>query len=173
MKKSDNIKIYYVDSSYIDYLRKYDSKVPFNKGKSRPYVGIVYKYNNQNYFAPLSSPKPKHLKLKDDAIDIFKIDSGKLGIININNMIPVANDCLAEVLPLLKDGKYKNLIQNQLTFINKPDNKIKLLSKVYYFQDKYRNGFLDKKVLNRTCNFNILEEKCNEWNEKYSIYTIA
>lgn len=38
------------------------------------------------YFAPLSSPKPKHLKLKSK-LDFLKIDNGKLGA--INNMLPV------------------------------------------------------------------------------------
>ena len=40
------------------------------------------------YFAPLSSPKQKHLKMKND-IDFYKLSNGKLGAINFNNMIPV------------------------------------------------------------------------------------
>ena len=42
------------------------------------------------YFAPLSSPKPKHLKLKSK-LDFLKIDGGKLGAIYFNNMLPVTN----------------------------------------------------------------------------------
>ena len=69
------LKIYYLDENYINYLRKFDTKVAYNKNQTRPYIGIVYTFNGFNYFAPLSSPKPKHLKLSDKAIYIFKIDN--------------------------------------------------------------------------------------------------
>ena len=101
------LKIYYIDNNYINYLRKFDDRVAYNKTKTRPYVGVVYTFNNQTYFAPLSSPKPKHLTMNKDAIDIFKIKDGELGIVNINNMIPTPISCLTEVLPLVKDMQYK------------------------------------------------------------------
>ena len=40
------------------------------------------------YFAPLSSPKEKHSRLKN-TLDLLKIDGGKFGVINFNNMIRV------------------------------------------------------------------------------------
>ena len=83
------LTLYYIDSDYINYLREFDNRVPYNKNARRPYIGIVYVYNNNNYFAPLSSPKPKHLTMNEKAIDIFKIDHGKLGIVNINNICPI------------------------------------------------------------------------------------
>ena len=88
------LKIYYLDQDYINYLRKFDSKVAYNKKAMRPYVGVVYTYNDLNYFAPLSSPKPKHLKMSEKAIDVFKIDKGNLGVVNLNNMIPTPTFCL-------------------------------------------------------------------------------
>ena len=83
-------KLVIIDKNYCDYLRKYDSKVPYNfdKKQNRPFVGVLFKINNVSYFAPLSSPKPKHLKMHN-AIDFLKIDNGNLGAINFNNMIPV------------------------------------------------------------------------------------
>ena len=53
-----------LDSKYCDYLRKFDNKVPFNysQKKLRPFIGVLFKINKCMYFAPLSSPKPKHLK---------------------------------------------------------------------------------------------------------------
>ena len=52
-----------IDSKYCDYLRKYDSKVPynFNEKELRPFIGILFRIDKLMYFAPLSSPKPKHL----------------------------------------------------------------------------------------------------------------
>lgn len=93
------LKIYYLDENYINYLRKFDTKVAYNKNQTRPYIGIVYTFNGFNYFAPLSSPKPKHLKMSEKTMDIFKIDNGNLGIVNINNMIPTPIECITEVLP--------------------------------------------------------------------------
>ena len=59
-----------------------------NAKNNRPFVGILFKVNNFFYFAPLTSPKKKHIKLKNK-IDFLKIDNGILGAINFNNMIPV------------------------------------------------------------------------------------
>ena len=161
-----NIKIYYIDDEYIDYLREFDTKVPYNKNRTRPYVGIVYTYQNNNYFAPLSSPKEKHLKMSDKAIDIYKIANGTLGIININNMLPTPIECLTEALPTITDEIYKTLLKKQITYIN--DNKNDLLSKVNQFQLRYRKGFLPKGVLERCCDFQLLEEKCKEWEKIHS-----
>ena len=53
----NKLKLYFIQSEYINYLRKYDNRVAYNKVPNRPYIGVVYTYNNFNYFAPLSSPK--------------------------------------------------------------------------------------------------------------------
>lgn len=161
-----NLKIYYLDEKYINYLRKFDSKVAYNKCKTRPYVGVVYTFNGFNYFAPLSSPKEKHLTMSDKAIDIFKIKDGILGIININNMIPTPLECISEVLPTITNAKYKALVENQTTFIN--DNRRKLLNKVKLFRFQADKGYLPPRVKERCCNFKLLEEKCQEYKELLS-----
>ncbi len=163
MKK---LQLYYIKKEYIDYLRKFDSKVPYNKKETRPYVGVVLCYNNINYFAPLSSPKPKHLKMNENALDIFKIKNGELGIVNINNMIPTPKECLIEVLPHVKDSKYKLLLQNQLMYLN--NNKRRLYKKVIVFYKRYMKGYLSKNILDRCCNFTLLEEKCINYDKKES-----
>lgn len=50
--------------------------------------GILFKIDTFEYFAPLSSPKLKHIKMKN-TLDFLKIKNGELGAINFNNMIPV------------------------------------------------------------------------------------
>lgn len=158
---ANNLKIYYLDDDYIDYLRQFDNKVAYNKNSTRPYVGIVYTINELNYFAPLSSPKPKHLKMSNKAIDVFKIDNGKLGIININNMIPTPLECISEVLPTINDIKYKILIENQTTFIN--NHKKELFKKVKHFVAQYDKDYLPSSVKDRCCDFKLLEIKCKEY----------
>lgn len=67
-----------------------------NKNQRRPYIGVVYTFNGSNYFAPLAHPRPQHLKMSERAIDVFKIDKGKLGIVNINNMIQTSIECITD-----------------------------------------------------------------------------
>lgn len=159
------IKIYYTDDKYINYLRQFDDRVPYNKNSTRPYIGIVYEYQGINYFAPLSSPKPKHKTISDKAIDIFKIDDGNLGVVNLNNMIPIPNNAITDVLSVVSDEKYKAMIENQLTYIN--NHKSILLKKVSQLQRRYRNGYLTQQIAERCCNFELLEEKCREYVEQY------
>lgn len=69
------MKFYNMKDSYIQFLRQYDTKVAENKQESRPYVGIVLEINGINYYAPFSSPKPKHQKMKNGK-DFRKINHG-------------------------------------------------------------------------------------------------
>ena len=164
----NKFKIVMVDSKYCDYLRKFDSKVPYNAfdKKLRPFLGILFMVNDIEYFAPLSSPKSKHLKL-ESKIDLLKIDDGRLGVVNFNNMLPVTDDnvifidldkkCLTET-----EKKYMKLLKKQLFWLRRNDVKIYERAKKLY--SKYTNGTLKQNIVKRCCNFKLLEEKCNEYN---------
>ena len=101
--------------------------------------------------------------MNDKNIDIYKINKGTWGIININNMIPTPLECLVEVLPKIQDKQYRELIINQTTFLN--DNKRELFNKVKNFMREYTKGHLPEMVMERCCDFKLLEEKCKEWEE--------
>lgn len=62
----EKIRIVKIDHEYCDYLRKYDSRVSYNAGlkELRPFVGILFRIGDMEYYAPLSSPKAKHANLK-------------------------------------------------------------------------------------------------------------
>ena len=165
----DKLIIVRLDSNYCDYLRKYDNKVPFNYSQKelRPFVGVLFKINKCMYFAPLSSPKPKHLKMKT-TIDFLKIDNGKLGAINFNNMLPVKKKNIIVLdlnkIPInKKEEKYINLLRNQLYWLNR--NSEKLYKKSQRLYNKYLNNTLNDNVLKRCCNFKLLEDKCNKYNK--------
>lgn len=155
------MKLYCVDDDYINYLRKFDDKVPYNKKRTRPYVGIVYIHNGYKYFAPLSSFKPKHLNMSPRALDIWKISYGELGIVNFNNMVPCPGDVLTELLPIVSDEKYKLLLEKQISSINA--DRVALLNKIERFRNKYENNLLPKNISDRCCDFRLLEEKCDEY----------
>ena len=163
-----NFKIVKVNSMYCDYLRKFDNKVAYNAGNKelRPFIGILFSINKCEYFAPLSSPKEKHKKLKN-TLDLIKIDNGNLGVINFNNMIPVTYKNYVE-FDLNKKNKTKSellrieLITDQLRWLTSNKKNIYNKSKLLY--DLYCNNKLPKNVKDRCCNFPLLEEKCNEYN---------
>ena len=161
--EQNRLKLYYISDEYVNYLRKYDDKVRFNKNHTRPYIGVVYTYNGNNYFAPLASPKPKHQKMNKLAVDIWLIDDGKLGIINFNNMLPSPIEELTEAIPTVTDEKYKKLLENQISSINKDRNLI--LSKIARFHKLYNNHYLYPNIIERCCNFKLLEQKCKEYVE--------
>ena len=113
------MKFYYIKDDYINFLRKYDKTVADNKEESRPYVGTIIEIDGNKYYAPFTSPKPKHKKMKN-GLDFRKIENGNLGAINLNNMIPVVESA---VIPInfrdIKDANYKKLLQKQYIAINK------------------------------------------------------
>lgn len=86
----DNLKFYQIDNKYIDYLLPYAPHLFHNKKagqhNERKYIGIILQVNGHDYFAPLSSFKPKHSKMPE-MIDFIKIK--KYAVINLNNMFPV------------------------------------------------------------------------------------
>ena len=79
------------------------------------------------------------------------------------------SNCLIELLPTIRDRKYRELVINQLTFLN--TNKHKLANKVEIFYQKYESNRLTPSQKNRCCDFKLLEEKCNEYIEKEVLYT--
>ena len=101
-------------------------------------------------------------------IDFLKIDRGKLGAINFNNMLPVTKKNIIE-LDLDKDAvneseeKYIKLLKSQLYWLNRNSEILYKKSKNLY--NKYLNGTLNENILKRCCNFKLLEEKCNKYNQ--------
>ena len=113
------MKFYNVKDDYIQFLRGYDSKVSENKQESRPYVGVVLEIDGIKYYAPFTSPKPKHRKMRNSK-DFRKIHNGKYGAINFNNMIPVPDEALILMdINNEPDLQYRRLLQNQYNDIKK------------------------------------------------------
>lgn len=164
-----NFKIVKVDYKYCDYLRQFDKRVPYNAGSKelRPFIGILFSVNGCEYFAPLSSPKVKHIHMKNN-LDMVKIDNGRYGVVNFNNMIPVSlrNYVLFDLNATPKDTyelKRLNLLKSQLIWLNKNIRNVK--GKALNLYNKYKNNKLPERVKLRCCNFILLEEKCAEYNK--------
>ena len=75
-----------------------------------------------NYFAPLSSFKTKHEKMKN-GLDFIKI--GDYAVININNMFPLPKGENTYVdIPIVKDSQYQKLLMTEYHIIRKLQDKI-------------------------------------------------
>ena len=128
-----------------------------------------FEINSCEYFAPLSSPKPKHKNMKN-TIDFFKIKNGELGAVNFNNMIPVKADNYV-LIDLNKEtlteaeNKYQKLLKEQLAWLNANFYQVKNKSLKLY--QMYNAGKLRESIISRCCNFKLLEEKCIEYKKIY------
>ena len=163
------LQFYKVTDAYINHLKHsepFDENVKENKNEKRPYVGIVFTINDiYDYFIPLSSPRPKHLKMKN-AADFIKIHGGKYGVLNINNMIPVAESALISFdIRDIADVNYKNILFNQYRYCKDniaiiKDKAIKLYHKVISNNPATAH---DTRVIQRCCNFAVLEQKMQKF----------
>ncbi len=159
-----------VNHDYCDYLRRFDNKVSYNSGlkKLRPFIGVLFKIDNMEYYAPLSSPKPKHMKLRNN-MDLIKIKNGLLGVINLNNMIPVTknNYILFDMdkrNKSLDEIKRIVLIRKQLNWLNSKSDMI--MEKAFTLHFRYCENLLPSGIKDRCCNYPLLEEKCLEYNKE-------
>lgn len=161
------MKIYKVKDEYITYLRKHEPKVLENKGEKRPYIGVVLKVNNFNYYVPLSSPKPKHQTMKN-AKDFHKINNGIYGAINFNKIIPVKDCCIISFKFTDEENEeYRLLLQNQYKFIKEMEELIhKKSNEIYrlFREEEFKLTNADLRIKDRCCNFDLLEKLCNEYN---------
>jgi len=166
------MQLYKVKDDYIIYLREKEPKVLKNKEEKRPYLGVLYKVNGFDYYIPLSSPKPKHKTMKNTK-DFHKIAGGAYGAINFNKIIPIKQECLIEFK--FKDEEsedYRLLLQNQykvlLTMKNLIENKTNNIYKLFH-TDNNNLTKADIKVKERCCNFDLLEELCELYEEQLEV----
>ncbi len=151
-----------INTDYTRFLRKYDNKVSINYDdkEGRKYIGILFKVEDLLYFAPLSSPKPKHTKMKDN-LDFMKIKNGKWGCINFNNMIPVRQGEYkkVDIASFINNDITKNygkLLNNQLLWcLNKENLIIKKAKRLY---SSYKKNQIPEFIKKRCCDFPLLEK---------------
>lgn len=159
----ENLRLIKIDERYIRFLRSRDEKVQDNKGRKRPYVGVVITVGAFKYFVPMESPKPNHAKMKPGK-HLMKIRNGQLGLLGFNNMIPVRDEAVIEFdIDGEADPKYRKLLREQMDELNR--NKADVYdkaSKTYYDVVNKKNRFL----MNISCDFLTLEKACNEYRPK-------
>ncbi|HHR5929650.1 TPA: type III toxin-antitoxin system ToxN/AbiQ family toxin [Providencia alcalifaciens] len=167
------MKFYYVNSDYVEYLKQTDPKNVQNNYENaknqKPYLGIVLSVNNKNYFAPLSSDKNlKYKSIKETNPTVFKLittNNNYLGVIKLNNMIPVNKSELNEITKndlLEKDSKYQKLLNTQRIVINHNVAGIQQKAEqLYKLVVENKNEFYSQV----SAKFTELEKACNNYAE--------
>ena len=168
--RENKLKWYVANKEYVNYLRKFDSRVEninYDK-KLKPYIGILITINEFDYYVPISSAKEKHYKIKE-GMDFIKIkqDEKIIGVLNLNNMIPISSDNIKE-LKYKEIEKYRtfsndkekllyiSFLNFELNLINKKMGKIKK-NAIKLYMEKTNNP--NSKLSKRCCNFKLLEQK--------------
>lgn len=161
----NRLELFKVNEHYAQILFNIDRRVPYVSGDkaNRPFIGVVLEVNGCKYFAPMTSPKPKHLKMNDSTMpDFIRINNGAWGGINLNNMIPVADGFLTKVdIGKESNEDYKNLLTNQISWCNK--NREKITKKAQRLYNLVCKGNVGEALLNRCCDYKLLEEMCKEY----------
>lgn len=156
----DNIKLYEVDASYIEYLIPHAPHLFQNKKKnqtnSRKYLGIILVVNGMEYFAPLSSFKEKHKRMSE-TLDFIKIKN--YAVINLNNMFPVPKGNYSYVdISKERNLKYKSLLLAEYRYIKSIQEKIRKNALILY---KLKVNEDKQSALTKRCNdFKKLEQLC-------------
>ena len=161
----DGLKLYEVSPKYITYLTTYAPHLFRNSSpdqhNSRKYIGVVFRINGFDYFAPLSSFKVKHRKMQE-SIDFIKIKD--YAVININ-MFPASSTEYAYVdSNSQRDVRYKALLLAEYRYIKSIQDKIRKNAENVY-KIKLRDG--DSSSLAKRCNdFLVLEKACKKYVKK-------
>ncbi|MBQ3559648.1 MAG: type III toxin-antitoxin system ToxN/AbiQ family toxin [Agathobacter sp.] len=130
-----------------------------NGKERRKYIGIVLEINGMKYFAPLSSYKDKHKKMRE-TVDFIMIK--KYAVINLNNMIPVPADQIIELdINKEKDLNYRYLLQAESREVNRQKSRIRKNAEIVY-SHKLHNGNMTA-LAKRTNDFVLLEKLCKKF----------
>ena len=162
----EHIRFYEVNCEYVNFLSQFEPLLFHNKASNqtneRKYIGVVLCVNGFQYFAPLSSHKPKHDRMQN-GIDFIKIK--QYAVINLNNMFPVPKTEYKNVdFSKVSDYKYKSLLLSEYRYIKAIEKKIMTNAKIVY---KHKTNTANKTSLSQRCNdFLILEKACMDYISK-------
>ena len=160
MKK--RLDFYQINADYIDYLLKFDSRVPkidYSEANTHEkfLCGIVLNVHGHDYFAPISSFKtPQRTNI------IIKDANGKdISSIRFSFMIPVPPGVVSiKRINEEASSKYRVLLNMELQFCRKNAKRIYSKAKFVYESVAIKK---DPLMVKNCCNFTVLEKACTEY----------
>ena len=178
----EKFKLYSVSDRYISYLREKFSNVYSNKMDTRihtrKYLGVVLQVGEYHYYIPMSSPKQTdyqiagdNMVIKKSIVPIMRVvvkntkgEKELKATLRLSHMIPVpASELELYALDDESDKAYKDLVQNEMIFIRKNQDKIRANAQLIYKQ-KMENDTSAKYVMS-ALDFKALEEMCDKFVE--------
>ena len=171
MEREPRFIVYTVSEEYNEVLSKGDTEVmrSTDDKKTRPFAGVLFTLENRNYFVPLTSPKPKHLTMKNNK-EIHKLDGGHRGIIDFCKMIPVPDSQLEKIDFSEREKTHPhnyNLLRNQLRLVNKDRETIRKKAKEFY--QNYFSNKMSKTIKERCVNLPRANKLHDCWIERENI----
>lgn len=97
-------------------------------------------------------------------IDFIKINKGRDGVINLNNMIPIPNEQYYEINvkeEICKDKKYGLILKYQIKWCN--ENKEQIFNNAKKLYNLIKNNKANLNLKKRCCDFKILEKELNQF----------
>jgi len=145
---------------------------------TRKYLGVVLQVGKYKYYIPMSSPKQTDYQIAGDRMVIKKsivpimrvvVKNAKgerelKATLRLSHMIPVpASELELYDLDNELDVTYKDLVQNEIIFIRKNQDKISANAQLIYKQ-KIENDISAKYVMS-ALDYKALEEMCDRFAE--------
>ena len=156
------LDFYEVSADYIDYLHKFDSKVPLvdysKTSKHDKFMcGIVLSVNGHDYFAPISSFSTQ----QRTNIVIINEKGKPISSIRFSFMIPVPSGVVT--VKSIKNEpslEYRRLLDLELRFCRKNEKAIRRMAK--HIHNTVVNG-KDPIMAKNCCDFGKLEAACIDY----------
>lgn len=163
---SGKMNFYRITDDYIKFLKQIDHRIlnNYNENQKRPYCGVIITINIHQYFAPLSSYKPKkHDKIRNNTIvKVYGKDkTEKLAVIHLNNMFPIIPTEIERMDFSLEEDKYKVLLEKEYSYLISNQEEIKTKALKLYNDVTKGSSFLKR----LSCDFTLLEQDYIKFNK--------
>ena len=157
---TNKILFYKIDKNYLDYLRKYDCKVPEIEKTGlnpKPYCGVILEINDIMYFVPVSSFNKKQITnfvIKDSS------NNKSIASLRFSFMIPITKINFPKIFTyvdfeLIEDRKYADLLEKEYRYCK--ENQKDIIDSAHDIYDKVVNG--NEFFCKICCDFSLLEKK--------------
>ena len=160
--KNGQLKMYDISENYKKYLRKFDNRV--SKKEERKFYGILITKNKTDYYIPFTSKVNKKTSSKL-TVNVKDKSNRVIAKLLLNNMIPV-KEKYSYIVDINK-SKYRDYFNKEIAYLRKERIIQEVLKKseniFNVLQNPDNNDYEFFKIL--CCNFKLLEEKCNKYNE--------
>lgn len=141
----NDLKFYYISLKYLEYIRKFDNKIPLKK---RPFLFLL-ETENYYYLVPLYSAKEKHKNyfMNGTFFRMYDWNNCYIGIMKFTNMIPVPKKYANEI----EYNTTSKLFKEEYYILKHRKQILKKAIYTYNNYDKFRNICVNFKKIEKIC----------------------